>query len=81
LATIPVLSASYSLGQSIREFLTMFDNVTLSLTSNTTIAVVPTFNVLCTTLQGDAANTVVAGAQYVLMHIIDPRFPSSFNRI
>jgi hypothetical protein len=65
LAKVPVLSASYAFGQAVREISNMYANITLSITSNTTISIVPTFNILCTTLQGDAANTVVAGAQCV----------------
>lgn len=57
LLQIPALSTSYSVGK----LLTTLSNVTLSLYSNTRVAVVPTYNIICDA--GDPEkDVVVAGA-------------------
>jgi len=61
LITIPALSASYGFGTTIAE-LTTQTNVTLRINTDTIIRIVPTFNVICETRNGDPTNTMVVGA-------------------
>lgn len=61
LVTIPVLSTTHLFGETVIG-LTQGGEVQLSLSTNTTIVIVETFNVLCETANGLNDSVVMAGA-------------------
>lgn len=58
LVKIPCLSATYSLGNTLKSL----EDPTLHITTNTSIIVANTSNIYCTTKEGDVGNTIVVGA-------------------
>lgn len=62
LATIPVLTASYSVGVSLAQMVAQNQKPTLKVTTDLSIDIVETINVFCDTKHGNADDVIVIGS-------------------